>query len=108
MANVGCVWFDSIQMTFSNVVMSMSIPSTTNDLDQVGAIFGFADDGGREPQGPGIIEDRYSVASEEWRFLAATSLVMVLLNLGSALVDMVTFSIDMWVSEPGPLWHSGV
>ena len=44
-------------MTFLNVVMSMSVLSTTNDLDQVGAIMGFTDDGGREPQVPGIIED---------------------------------------------------
>ena len=47
-------------MMFSNVVMSMSVLSTTNDMDQVGAIFGFADDGGRKPHVPGIIEDRYS------------------------------------------------
>ena len=43
-------------MMFSNVVTSTSGLSTTNDLDQVGAIIGFADDGGRKPQIPGIIE----------------------------------------------------
>ena len=32
---------------FSNVVMSTSVLSTTKDLDQVGAIASFADDGGR-------------------------------------------------------------
>ena len=36
-------------MMFLDVVMSMSLLSTTNDLDQVWAIIGFADDGGREP-----------------------------------------------------------
>ena len=45
-------------MMFLNVVMSTSVLSTINDLDQVGAIIGFADDSGREPQVPGIIEDR--------------------------------------------------
>ena len=47
-------------MTFSNVIMSTSVLSTTNDLDQVGAIIGFADDGGREPQVPHVTEDKYS------------------------------------------------
>ena len=66
-------------MTFLNVVMSMTVLSTTNDLDQVGGIIGFADDSGREPQVPGIIEDRYSLAGKEWRFLAlASSLAMIL------------------------------
>ena len=67
--NVGCVWFDSIQMKFSNVVMSTSVLSTPNDLDQVRAIIGFVDDGSRKPQIPGITEDRYSLASKEWGFL---------------------------------------
>ena len=59
--NVGCVWFDSIQMALLNVVMSTPVLFTTNDLHQVGAIIGFVDDGDREPQVPGIIEDRYSL-----------------------------------------------
>ena len=100
--------FDSIQMTFSNVVMSMSVLSTTNDLDEVGAIIVFAYDGGRELQVPGVTEDRYSLASKEWRFLPAASLVVVLCTLGSMLVEMVTFSIGMWVSVPDLLWYSGV
>ena len=37
-------------MMFSNVVKSTSVLSTTNDLDQVGAIIGFVGDSGREPQ----------------------------------------------------------
>ena len=45
------------------MVMSISVLSTTNNLDQVGAITGFVDDGGWEPQFPGIIEDRYCLAS---------------------------------------------
>ena len=87
--------------------MSTSVLSTTNDLDQVLAIIGFVDNGGREPQVPGIIEDRYGLASKEWRFLAAVSLVMVLCTLGNTLVEVVTFSIGMWVSVPNMLWHSG-
>ena len=95
-------------MTFSNVVMSMSVLSTINDLDQMGVIVGFVDDGGREPQVPGIIEDRYSLASKEWRFFVAASLVLVLCTLGGTLVEMVMFSISMWVSVPDLLWNSGV
>ena len=90
-----------------NMVMSMSVLSTTNDMDQVEAIVGFADDGGREPQVPGTIEDRYSLASKEWRFLVAALLVMVLCTLGATLIEMVTFSISTWVSVPDLLWHSG-
>ena len=82
--HVVCIWFDSIWMTFWSVVISTSVLSTTNDLDQVGAIVCFADDCGREPQVPGIIEDRYSLAGNEWRFLAAASLVMVLNTLWMA------------------------
>ena len=87
--------------------MSISLLSITNDLDQVGAIIGFMGEDVREPQVPGIIEDRYSLPGEEWRFLVATLLVMVLCTLGSMLVEMVTFSIGMWVSVPDLLWYSG-
>ena len=73
-------------MMFLNVVISTFVLSTTNDLDQVGAIIGFADDGCREPQIPGIIEDRYSLASKEWRFLVSPLLVIVLCTLGCMLV----------------------
>ena len=76
-------------MTFSNVVMSTSVLSITNNLDQVGAIIGFADDGGRELQVPGVIEDRYGSADKEWRFFEAASLVMVLCTLGGTLVEVV-------------------
>ena len=86
----------------------MYVLSTTNDLDQLSAIIGFADDGGREPEVHGIIEDRYSLASEEWRFLLAASLVMVLCTLGSTLVEVVTFSISIRLSVPDPLLHGGV
>ena len=58
-------------MTFLNVGMSTSVLSTTNDLDQVRAIIGFTDDGGREAQVPGVIVDRYSFVSKEWSFLLA-------------------------------------
>ena len=95
-------------MMFVNVVTSMIVLSSTNDLDQVGAIIGFVDDGGREPQVPGIIEDRYVLASKEWRSLVASSLVVVLCTLGGALVETVMFSIGMSVSVPDLLWHSGV
>ena len=94
-------------MTFSNVVRSTYVLSTTNDLDQVGAIIGFADDGGREPQVPGITEDRYGLVSKEWRFVVAASVVMVPCTLNSTLVEMVMFSMGMWVSVPDLLWHSG-
>ena len=106
--NVGCVWFNCIQMTFLNVVTSTSALSTTNDLDQVGAIIGFTDDGGREPRVPGILEDRYGLSREEWRFLVAASLVTLLCTLDGTLVEMVTITIGMWVSVPDLLWHSGV
>ena len=96
--NVGCAWFDSIQMMFFNVVTSTSVLSTT--------IIGFANDGGREPQVPGVIEDIYGLASKEWRFLVAALLVMVLYTLGGKLVEIVTSNIDMLVSMPDPLWHS--
>ena len=95
-------------MTFLNVVTSTSVLSTTNDLDQVGAIIGFAHDGGREPQVPGIFEHRYSLAGKEWKFLAAASLIMVLSTLGGMLVEMVMFSIGMWLGVPDALWHSDV
>ena len=95
-------------MTFLNVVMSTPVLSTTNDLDQIGAMISFADDGGREPQVPGIIEDRYSLASKEWRFLAAALLVVVLCTLSGMLVEVVIFTIGMWVCVPDLLWHSGV
>ena len=36
-------------MMFLNVVTSTSVLTTTNDLDQVGAMISFADDGGGEP-----------------------------------------------------------
>ena len=91
-------------MTFLNLVMSTSVLSTTNDLDQVGTIIGFANDGGREPQVPGIIEDRYSLAGKEWRFLVAASLVVVLCTLGGTLLEVC---IGIWVCVPDLLWHSG-
>ena len=53
------------------------------------------DDGGREPQVPGVIEDRYSLAGKEWRFLFVASLVVVLCSLSGMLLEVVTFSIDM-------------
>ena len=58
-------------MMFSNMVPSTSVLSSTNDLDWVGAIIGFADDGCREPHVPGTIQDRYSLAGKEWKFLVA-------------------------------------
>ena len=82
--------------------------STTNDLDQVGAIIGFVDDGDKEPQVPGVNEDRYGLAGKELRFLVAALLVMLHCTLGSTLVEVVMFSIGMWVSESDPLGHSGV
>ena len=95
-------------MMLLNVVISMSVLSTTNDLDQVAAIISFVDDGGWEPLVPGVIEDRYSLAGKEWRFLVATLLVMVLCILGSTLVGIVMFSISMWVSVTNLLWHTDV
>ena len=68
----------------------------------------FVDDVGRQPQVPSAIEYRYSLACKEWRFLGAALLVMVLCTLGGTLVEVVTFSISMWVNVPDPLWHSGV
>ena len=84
----------------------MSVLSTTNDLDQVGAMISFANDGGREPQVPGVTGDRYNLACNEWRFLAAALLVMVLCALSSTLDEVVTLSISMGVIVPDPLWHS--
>ena len=69
-------------MTFLNVDTSTSVLSTTGDLDQVGAIIGFVDDGGREPQVSGVIEDRYGLAGKEWKLLAAAWLAVVLCILG--------------------------
>ena len=66
-----------------------------HDLDQVGASIGFADVGGRESQVSGIIEDRYGLAGNEWKFLVATSLVLALCTLGGTLVEVVMFSIGM-------------
>ena len=37
----------------------------------------------------------------------AASLVMVLCTLGGTLVEVVMFSVCMWVSVPDLLWHSG-
>ena len=93
-------------MMFLNVVTTTSVLCATNDLDQVGAITGFVDDDGREPQVPGVIEDRYSLASKEWGFLVAASLVMVLCALSDTLIEVVMFSSNMWVSVPDTLWHS--
>ena len=76
--------------------------------DQVGAMISFADESSREPHAPGVIEDRYSLAGKEWRFLVAASLVMVLCILSGTWVPVVTFSISAWVSVPDPLQHSGV
>ena len=87
--------------------MNMSVLSTTNDLDQVWAMISFADDGGMETQVPGVIEDRYSLASKDWRFLVTASLVMVLCTMSGTSVEVVTFSIGMWVGVPDPLWHCG-
>ena len=84
-------------MMLSNVVMGTSVLSTTNDVDQVGAITGFVDDGGREPQVPGVIEDRYRLASKESRFLVSASLAVILCILNSMLIEVVKFSISMWV-----------
>ena len=95
-------------MTFSNVVTSTSVLSTTNDLNQVGAMISFGDDGGRDLQVPGLTEDRCGSAGKEWRFLAVASLVVVLCTLSGTLIEVFMFSIGMWVSVPDPLWHSGV
>ena len=92
-------------MMFSNVVMNKSVLSSANDLDQVGASIGFADNGGRELQVPGVTEDRYDLAGKEC-FLQQPHWSWYSALLSGILVEMITFSISMWVSVPDLLWHS--
>ena len=66
----------------------------------------FSDDGGREPQVLGIIEDRYRLSYKEWRLLPASSLVMVYGTLGHILVEMIMISVGMRVGVSDPLGHS--
>ena len=48
-------------MTFMDVITCMLVLTSTNDLNQVGAMSGLMDDCGWEPEGLGIIEDRDSL-----------------------------------------------
>ena len=52
------VLLDSIWMMFMDVIMCMSVLASPNDLDQVWAMAGLANDCGSEPEGLGIIEYR--------------------------------------------------
>ena len=50
----------------ANVVMGMLVLSTANDLDNVQSMVCCTDDGGREPQASGIIENGDGLSSKQW------------------------------------------
>ena len=62
---------------FTNVVSCLSVLSSTNDFDGVGAMIGCMYHSGREPQCPVIVDYRNRLSCIEWGFLAATCMVMV-------------------------------
>ena len=76
------VRLDGIWVMLANVVMSMSVFPTTNDLDNVQC----TGNGGREPQSSGIIENRYGLSGKQWSLLLATLMVMVCCTQGGLLV----------------------
>ena len=63
------VKLDSIWVMLMNVVMSTSILSTADDLDDVQSMVCCMDDGGREQQASGIIENGYGMSGKQWGFL---------------------------------------
>ena len=71
------VRLDGIWVTLMNVVVGMLILSTTDDLDDVQSMVCGVDDGRREPQVPGIIENRYGLSDKQQGLLLATLMVMV-------------------------------
>ena len=76
------VRLDSIWVMFMNVVSCLSILSSTNDFDDVGAMIGCTYYSGREPQCPVIVNYRNRLSCIEWGFPAATCMVMVICTLG--------------------------
>ena len=77
---------DGIWVTVTNVVTGTSILSITNDLDIVWSMVCCVDDGSREPQVSGIVENGYGLTSKQWGFLPATLMVMVCCTWGGKLV----------------------
>ena len=77
---------DSIWVMLTNVVMSMLILSTANDLDNVQSMVCCTDDGGRETQASGIIDNGYGLSGKQQGFLSATLMVMLCCSQGGMLV----------------------
>ena len=71
------VRLDRVWVMFTNVVVGMSLLSTTHDLDCVWSMVCCIDDGGREPQASGIIWNGDSLSGKQWGFLLATLTVVV-------------------------------
>ena len=80
------VRLDDIWVTFTNVVVGMSILSTADDLDNVCSMVCCTDDVGREPQASGITDNRYSLSSKQQGLLLAALMVMVCCTQGGSLV----------------------
>ena len=51
-----------MDVTFMDVITCMVVLASTNDLNQIGTMFGMMDDCGWEPEGLGIIEYRDSLS----------------------------------------------
>ena len=75
------VRFDSIWVIVTNVVSCLPVFSSTNNFDDVGAMISCMYYSGREPLCPVIVYYRISLSCKEWGFLAATCMVMVMLEL---------------------------
>ena len=100
------VRFDSIWVTFTNVIVSMSVLPSSNDLNQVWAMLGLMNDCGWEPEGLGIIEYGDSLPCIEWGLLLAV-MIMVCSTLGGTVIEVISISCSLGVLVPDPLWHSG-
>ena len=73
---------DSIWVTLMNVVSCLSVLSSTNDFDGVGAMIGCVYYSDREPQCPVIVDYRNRMSCIKWGFLVATCMVIVSCTLG--------------------------
>ena len=71
------VTLDSIWVTFMNVFSCLSVLSSTNNFDDVGAMIRYMYYSGWEPQCPVIVDYRNILSCIQWGFPAATCIVMV-------------------------------
>ena len=100
----GCARFDSIWVTFMDVITCTSVLSSTYNLYKVWTMVSFTNDLSREPEALVIVEDRYSLPCIQ-QGLGSTVTVIVFSTLGGTFVESVTVIWSTGVLVVDPLWE---